>query len=311
MKAETFLATAQQFGQAALDDFAHSHGEAAALHFGVMLEHLAKAYLVGQHPAYIVDAGAGKSGFDNLLLACGHTKHVKPGHRPRTITLHEALVRFGQMNPPFQVTPELRRVIDARDGSAHAAGNPPDLAEIVHTALRTAQALLKALAIGEAPFWGGYAHTVTALLSKHDDELRTNVQLRIAAAARNFADRYRDLDPAQLQLLKAAIQTAITSTTDDEGWTEVDCPACANVGLLLGATEIRWRHHEYVDGDTGEMAILDLEGDVYMLPEQFRCPFCQLTLDNEDELAIVDLLAEVHVRRANPDEQRAWHYDQR
>lgn len=302
MKLEHFTASAQEHGQEAFHDKARDRVGAAALTLGVMLEHLAKAYLVGQHPAYIID---GKS-FDNLLAVCGHAKHIKNGHRVRTITLEQALLRFGQMNPPFQITPEIRLIIDARDGSAHAGERPEDLDQIFQTALTLAQKLLKALDQDEATFWGGYADTVTAILTHHADAVRADVHLRIAEAARSYDERFGSMGSEQLAALTAAVEV-MKSANDPDNSDEADCPACYNMGLLTGHSEMRWEPDYDYDSDTGRDEFVGVYGQLILFPFQFQCLFCQLLLEEGTELAVVGLEAPRELRDANADDDRDYY----
>ncbi|MCW2675665.1 MAG: hypothetical protein JWR70_705 [Modestobacter sp.] len=59
-----------------------------------MLEHLAKAYLVGFHPTLVLEKNFD---FPTLLRLAGQGQRVKPGHILKTIGLRVALERIGEM----------------------------------------------------------------------------------------------------------------------------------------------------------------------------------------------------------------------
>ncbi|MEU7823053.1 hypothetical protein [Catellatospora sp. NPDC049133] len=305
MKLGTLLESAQEHAQEAFHDKARGRVGAAALHLGVMLEHLAKAYLVSLHPACIVD---GKT-FDNLLAVCGHAKHIKTGHRVRTITLEQALTRFAQIDPSFQITPELKLVINARDGSAHAGERPEDLDAIFQAAMKATQKLLKALDHDEATFWGGYADTVSAILTHHTDAVRADVHLRIAEAARSYDERFGAMTPEQLTAVQAAA-AMMTSTADADSSAKADCPACYNVGLLTGHTDMHWEPDYDYDADTGRDEFTGVYGQLILIPAEFRCLFCQLLLDSDAELAVVGLDAPRELRNATADDYRDFYNEE-
>lgn len=120
MDPDMLYASAERFAGLALRDFAEGRYDMAVLHAGVMLEHLAKAYLTGLHPSLIVEAGS----FDSLLLACGYKElAAKPGTL-RTIGLSEAVKRLAQTIQEFpyrKPQEELKSLVEARNGVAHAA----------------------------------------------------------------------------------------------------------------------------------------------------------------------------------------------
>jgi hypothetical protein len=95
MDSDRLYTSAERFAGLALRDFAEDRYDMAVLHAGVMLEHLAKAYLAWLHPSFIVEAGS----FDSLLLACGHEQlatNPNPGAL-RTIGLSAAVKRLAQI----------------------------------------------------------------------------------------------------------------------------------------------------------------------------------------------------------------------
>lgn len=289
MKAEQFITSAQEHAQDAFGAKARGRGSAAALHLGVMLEHLAKAYLVGLNPAYIVD---GKAPFDSLLVATGHAKYAKADTKIRTIGAKDALKRFAQLNPPFQVTPRLDQVIDARDGAAHAGDRAEDLDQLLHTALQAAQTILSALKHDTAAFWADYTSTVTTILTEHTNRVRATVQLRIDQASRDYNERFGQLDDQATAMLTAALESAFAAANEDS--TAEHCPACRHTGLLTGRVDHRWEAD--FDFDHDGSFVSGHYAQLVLYPTKFQCPGCRLRLDG-DELEMVPGLADEHVLR--------------
>ncbi|MEV4517716.1 hypothetical protein AB0K00_53255 [Dactylosporangium sp. NPDC049525] len=289
MKAEQFITSAQEHGH---DSFRAHHlgrARATALHLGVMLEHLAKAYLFQQNPLYVVD---GKS-FDSMLALGGHAKHVNPDLKVRTIGAKEALKRFADLNPSFQVTGDLHLVIDARDGAAHAGNRAKDVEKLLFAALRAAQTMLNSIGHDEAAFWADYTGTVTAILTSHTDQLRTAVQLRIDQATRDHKERFGQLDERTKETFTAAFDAAVetASTAVGEDSTRAVCPACSHTGLLSGRSDISWDL-----GDDSDDHTKYYYPRLILYPSKFRCLRCRLHLA-EDELAVVPGLADRQVVR--------------
>ncbi|MGI5185426.1 hypothetical protein ACQEVZ_55195 [Dactylosporangium sp. CA-152071] len=302
MNADQFIASAQEHGQDAFRNKAQGRAGAAALHLGVMLEHLAKAYLVRQNPAYIVDART----FDNLLAVGGHARHLKPNYRLKTITAREALRRFAQMNPPFQVTAGLDLVIDARDGAAHAGDRAEDVDQIFHAAVSAAQKLLMAVSHDESAFWSDYAETVKTILNRHSDKVRASVQLRIDQAARDYKQRFGTQDAETTAMIAAALDVASSAADVDES-ARAACPACGHAGLVQGQVDVHWDADYESDFDGSYLSAV--YGTLVLYPSRFRCPCCQLQLDG-DELAVVPALADSRELRDLTDEEIAdYHTD--
>src|SRR4051812_22507216 len=85
---DDLFASAQRHAARAFRARAHDDHQDAALQFGVMLEHLAKAHLVAIHPTLLLERNFD---FATLLRLAGQGQRVKPGHVLKTIGLRVAL----------------------------------------------------------------------------------------------------------------------------------------------------------------------------------------------------------------------------
>jgi hypothetical protein len=298
MDSDRLYASAQRFAGLALRDFAEDRYDMAVLHAGVMLEHLAKAYLTRVHPSLIVETG----NFDSLLLACGHGKlAVSPGTL-RTIGLSEAVKRLAQIFPGFpyrKPQEQLKPLVDARNGVAHAAMWDRSSSErTVVLAVRAAQPVIEVMGHDEASFWGDYHDTVDLMIVDHVGDVERRVSLLIAAAAQRFDDRYRELAPELREPLLSAIESVLPMDLDPDRSARVNCPACARLGYIDGENEVEWGWDE--DG-----RLTNNDGHPYirpthllLYPNSFYCPVCRLKLETVELIDAAGLGASITLREA-------------
>jgi hypothetical protein len=150
---------------------------------------------------------------------------------------------------------------------------------------------------------------VTAILTQHTNAVRAEVQLRIAEAGRSYNDRFGRMDAEQLGLVATAIINAM-SAADPDTSTQVDCPGCDNMGALSGYSEMRWEPDYEYDKESRTDVVSGMYGQLILYPAKFRCPFCLLLLEEEEELAVADLAAQVELRDANDDDYRDYYSDE-
>ncbi|WP_330440582.1 hypothetical protein OHB44_10265 [Micromonospora sp. NBC_00821] len=300
MKRETFIESARQLGQLVFQDQAAGRMDLAALHAGVMLEHLSKAHLVGLHPVYILRGD--KADFDSLLKACGHPEFASPNHQTKTISLSEALQRIAKVLPKFKFAQaELKHVVDARDGAVHAALRPDAGAGTVRLALTAVGQILDALDVDPAEFWGGYADTARVLVAERADSIGTAVRLRLAEAGRIFAMRFGHLSTAQLAEVAEAPGLAFPAFITNETHAEEQrCPACSHKGWLVGFYGAVYEAVTVLaDGGDPPSQIRPSDAEAILEAERFVCPYCSLELEGQEELNAADLPSIVFVRKSD------------
>jgi hypothetical protein len=289
MDSDRLYASAERFAGLALRDFAEDRYDMAALHAGVMLEHLAKAYLTWLHPSFIVEAGS----FDSLLLACGH-EQLAANPNPetiRTIGLSEAVKRLAQIVQGFpyrKPQEQLKPLVDARNGVAHAAMWDRSSSErTVLLAVRAAQPVIAAMGQDEVSFWGDYLGTVVLMIDEHSSDVKRRVSLLIAAAAQRFDDQYRGLAPELREPLLSAIEGARPMDLDPFRLVRVDCPGCARLGYVECEKEIEWERDEEVTDNDGLAYFRPTRLVLY--PDYFYCPVCRLKLETVELIGAANL----------------------
>lgn len=294
MNHDDLFQSAQRLAEIALDDLTWKRYDMAALHAGVMVEHLTKAYLARLHPSLIVEAKS----FDSLLFVIGRPELMKSGAL-RTIGLEEACKRVAQVLPtfPFQnPVNELRRLFEARNGVAHAAHvKQEDVSDVIIMAVQVVEAILADLQPSPlAIFWGRYDAQVRAMLMDRAAEVDDIVKIRIGNAKATFESRWGHLEGEQLDGRLAGIEV-VPPGFDAETAILGRCPACGRMGYFVGEKDIR--------------SLADWEGLGYALeviPNVFACQVCGLFLPSAEFVRAAGLPHSVHVRDATQDEYLTW-----
>jgi len=260
----------------------------AALQLGTMLEHLAKAYLASLHPTLILE-----DRFDlfSTLQQVGLGHRGKPGHVLKTVGIYEALTRIGIIQSPS--TPgagkafaaRFERVLQARNGVAHAGQDGGWADEVAQLAIQGAEELLAMMNHQLKHVFGDYTAAAVALRDEHATKVRQQVTLLIARSKRAFHERYGDVSDADQAADLAALDRITTTTLEHEhNRAATTCPACGHVGILSGLAELEWNTSEDLITPGGLRLVTLLDSRATLSPDSFRCPACGLRLSDREQL---------------------------
>jgi hypothetical protein len=156
ISAEDLFSSAQRHAVRAFRARASDDHPDAALQFGVMLEHLAKAFLVGLHPTLLLERNFD---FPTLLLLAGQGQRVKPGHVLKTIGLRVALERIGEMKARGAqgagkaFANQFDTVVQARDGVVHVGAHSGGVDDVAQSAIQAATEILRLMNRSDEEFF--------------------------------------------------------------------------------------------------------------------------------------------------------------
>lgn len=284
-----------------MSEYAEKDHDAAVLHAGIMLEHLAKAYLCSLHPALIVE---GKD-FPSLTIATETASKLidsKP-LRTKTIGIAEACARVGKFLAGFPKEPNayLGQLYDGRNGVAHVASwDQTTITEVMGRAVKSTEPLLAALQVTHTDFWGEFADTATKMVAEHVTNVERAVQLLIDNARRRYEAQYGHLDSEQ-KLMLTVLEAWRPPDWDDDGGTVVTCPACAHQAFVQGNGELE--SADYDEGGPSYALDLVLEASY------FYCPICRLQLLSTEAIDATGLETTIVLRSATEEEEFEYHYD--
>jgi hypothetical protein len=255
----------------------------AVHHVGVATEHLMKAYLAGLHPAIIVDVNSR----DSLLHATGQGAHARiPVSHIKTIGLVEAYDRCNLFLKFSGV--DRKRIVGlsiGRGGVAHLGSLVVSDGEAaIATALQVTDSLLGAMGVDSSSFWGSFSTVHDYLVNAQVDRLRAHYEAKLANARTVFDERFGGHQGTDFDAVKKAISSVDAFPMRDSE--RADCPACGQVGSLVGDKRIE-ADYEY-DRDGGYTG----GAFVVMTPQMFECPFCRLSLEHA-ELGLAGLDVDV------------------
>ena len=92
---EGLLASARFFSDRALRDYTNGDHRSVLMDAGTFVEHISKAFLVEENPAYLVELRSG--GFDHLLHLTGRGNRAARPDPVRTIGANEAVARVRKL----------------------------------------------------------------------------------------------------------------------------------------------------------------------------------------------------------------------
>ncbi len=279
--ASRLLAGAEQFAQSSLQARLDHDSMVHLLHAATALELLAKAFLASLDGSLI----AAKD-FDSLLHGCGESRHARtPASRMKTITMGEALMRVGQIEPAFRNhESSLLLLADIRNGVVHAGTLDNDSEEGVYVPfLRACELLIPGVSgATREELWGDFRETVDAHLSESAKQAEVHAVEAVAAARLAFDRHYEGMEGSA----KAAALAAIEGSYDVEKYEQslTDCPACARQALTHGSYDVDWEAEGDVEGSRGDAYIIGGYPVVTYRPGYLTCRVCGLELDGEEEL---------------------------
>ena len=129
------------------------------------------------------------------------------------------------------------------------------------------------------------AQAPKAIISEYTHAIKASAKVKVEEAREAFMARTRK-EREELQAKAAALDTwqMTRSFNDyvDEVWT-TKCPACRSNSFVGGM-----KYHEEVSDD-GEDDPFEETVNAFYAAEEFRCPACQLVLDNRDSIGAVGL----------------------
>lgn len=280
----------------------------AALHLGMMLEHLAKAYLVRYNPVLVLDS---RYDFGSMLLLAGQGQRVKQGHTLRTVAFGEALDRIGQMltgNAPHGDKSWTRRfgpVLAARNSAAHVGESPADPDTVAQLAITGALELIPHLGLEQDDLFGQYTRAATSLADDRASALERRVRLAIDTARSEYQRRTRDMLPSEKDAAFGHINVLATVTGHDDRQ-DVSCPACSRTAIVSGDVYIDTLKGGFFDPPT-------TDNPLYIILDTARlnCPYCSLRLRGTEELALAHIPGEYAMRPATPSDEEEYEYSYR
>ncbi len=309
VNADDLYASAQRHAVRAFRARANNDHDDAALQFGVMLEHLAKSYLVGRHPTLVLERNFD---FSTLLRLAGQGQRVKPGHVLKTIGLRGALERFGEMEAAGapgagkKHADRFELVLQARDGVAHVGASSAAADAVAELAVRGAVEILDKNNRTHDMFFGDWSTPARALLDEHATKVHQLVQLRLSLARDAFTQRFSGLTEQDRDAQLATLDVRPATVADDTKLA-VTCPACTQHGVLTGTDDIDFEPDW--DVEAGESYLSGVYATVILRADTFNCPVCGLRLNGTEQLTEAALDTVVELREATDEDLEAYESD--
>jgi hypothetical protein len=294
---DSFCDSAEEFARSALEAHHARRFRRLAVDAATCLEHLAKACLARRSPALLTELRS-EANFASLLRLLGLTDgrplrltDGKPPRQLRTVGLRDALDRVKAFVQSQAPDPDLKTLVDVRDGTVHAAQSEELEERLVVAFVLHADAFLADLGRDRAEFWGGHLGVVDALVTEAADRTAREVAVRIAGARADLGRRYDDAPAEVLQLVRQLAGAAKL----DSGERRQECPACESPGVAWGDHEVDWDYERDAQGRHRAT-----RGKVWFNASDFRCEICGLHLDDEAEFAAAGLEPRWLVPGADP-----------
>ncbi len=271
----------------------------ASLQLGIMLEHLAKAYLASLHPTLLLERNFD---FLSLVRLAGQGQRIKPGHIIKTVGMTDALVRIGTLQATGNEEAgrrwarDFNLVLQARNGVAHIGDDGGLADQVAQTAVRGAAEILGLMNRSLSELFADLTGAAETLLNEHATAVQQLVSLRLAQARARFAERYGPADEERLN----ALDTVTSASSDAPNIQHPQrCPACHRLGVLSGTWDI-----DGVDDpdDDDEPFAKPARLVLVLAVDAFRCPVCVLGLGGPEELREAGLPQSVTLRQATDED---------
>ena len=305
----SLLASARRHAARGMRARAAEEHDDAALQLGIMLEHLAKAYLADLHPTLLIEA---RVDLLSLLRLAGQGQRIKAGHVLKTVGMAGALERIGTIQAggtPGAGASFARRfdvVLHARNGVAHVGDDGGASDDVAQLAVRGAAEVLQMMGRSLGELFLNYTGAAEALLDEHGTKLQRLVTLRVAQAEHHYRQQWSDLTEEQRGIDLAVIDRMTTlGQEDDDGQLAVRCPACKRLGVLKGSPYLELEPDESRVDETGQLWVSSIAITVLLSVDSFRCPVCGLRLQGREQVEEAGLPTSAVVRPGNEDDLTA------
>jgi hypothetical protein len=280
--------SAREFAGTALAAHHDQKYRRVAVDAGTALEHLAKACLAQRSPALLTELKS-EANFPSLLRLLGMVAG-EPPRQLRTVGLRDALARVRMLVTSQAAEPDLRMLVDMRDGTVHAAQDEQVEERLLAAFVQHADALIADLGRDRAEFWGGQLAVVDALLVDATDRVAHRVGVKLAEARANFQRRFGTVEPRDLEMALDMLVPDTSGSLDAGAEARADCPACGWSCYVYGTHFVQWDDDQ--DGNR--------VGTVWFLADGLVCRFCGLHLDTAGEIKSAAMKSQWQIEDADP-----------
>ncbi len=277
-------------GQRAIGHYLKEEHDQFLMQAAMCFELLGKARLATIHPSLIIDRD-----FDSFLHVCAAGKHAqRPPWNLRTVNATEVLQRCLQLHPGLKDYKDRLRLLAEFRNSAIHLGEIVDeeRKEIFHEFLAATALLADEMKISRSDCFGEFEDLVATHLDKSLTEVNRLTAEKLARAKTDYDRKYGALDREDTQGIIKAVESAYSLRRYEDQLT--GCPACGNQGLLVGSIDVDWE----ADFDDGQ--IVGAYPLVSLIPSNFICNLCGLSLDGSTELKAAGLGEPIHVEDVDP-----------
>lgn len=304
---EKIFGRAKDFANKGLRDYVDGQSEHFLVNLAISAELLGKALLAGIHPSLIIDKD-----FDSLLHVCGAGKHArKSPANIRTIGARDIFDRCSQILPKLKEHEEiLNTLANIRSGLIHLGDHDAKMAKLVFTPyLKYVKIILESLQVDFKAFFGEYTDIANTNIMDSKKEIDVQVQALLAKARSDFKQKFKGIKKeVAKEIIKTLEETYAITKYEEE---HASCPACKNLGVISGSSEVEgWEVDYDRDGNPeGAYPIVKLHGDL------FTCHVCGLELNSSEALESAGIEPCIDLEDVNPadffdsDEDGDWYRD--
>ena len=277
---EALYAKSQVYIRRGLRAQAAGDNEEYQLWASLALELLGKAALAQVHPALIADP----QHYQSLFAACGHK--ISPD--VRTITAKTLFERLSHIEKTFDSRHQ--RVCDQmayrRNSELHSGESPLSgmIAENWERDFWAAVELILKIQTGTLDSWLGSddAKAPVKIIEQAEEALQWVIKNRITRCREDFEERYKD-PKKRADVISNSTEFKWWEWTEGhiaeaEGRDKHLCPSCGATGMISGSL---WSEGVSDDQDPDDPTTEWID-ETYVV-EEFRCPYCNLTLSGVKE----------------------------
>jgi hypothetical protein len=268
---QRFDQSALRFAQQAAADLTANRHDDSMAHAGIALEHMAKAFLVRQHPVLVVAAPGGRLDLAGMRWALKN--EPRPAGESRTIDAKEAIRRCCALLSGLDEK-MLRPVLEARNGVIHMAQTDVEANRVIAAVAQAAEVILPEIGSDARRLWGHFYDAVMGRLDKQRDEVAHRVADRRAKAREDWEVTFKRLGVDGVNALRGLADGQ--TYRDNEVSTE--CPSCGSPAVASGRLGFEEVPDYDQDGVSGVTPV------PYIEISELRCPACGFWLDGVEEL---------------------------